>query len=288
MANIVKKDQIKKVQDLLDRAKPAILAALPRHMSVDRMMRVALTQIRKNPVLLECDAISLIGAVVQAAQLGLEIGVQGQAYLVPYGKEVQLIPGYRGLTMLARRTGEVESIPAYVVHSKDEFDISLGTDPKITHNPKFSADNKQVIGAYAVAIFTSGFKQFEYMPIEDLEAIRARSKAKNNGPWVTDTEEMYRKTVVRRISKFVPSSVELARAVELDNKAEAGESQNLADIIDIQALPAEDRPAPEPSPIEKATQQLKGSGDEPSLEEQEEIKLREMREAERERQAMKR
>jgi recombination protein RecT len=278
MANIVKQDQIKKVQDLLDRAKPAIMAALPRHMSVDRMMRVALTQIRTNPVLLECEAITLIAAIVQASQLGLEIGVLGQAYLVPFNnkksgnKEVQLIPGYRGLINLARRTGEVLSVTANVVHSKDKFEIRLGTEPSIIHEPNYDPKNKDVVGAYAIAIYKNGYRQFEYMPIDELDAIKARSKAKDFGPWVTDEEEMQRKTVIRRISKFIPASVELATAVDLDTKALEGESQNLADIIDIQALPKEDRPAPEKSPLQQATEKLE-QGD-ISEEEKEEIRQR--------------
>ena len=96
------------VRALLDRAKGQIAAALPSHIKAEHMIRVAFTSILKTPALLECDQKTLIGAVIEAAQLGLEPdGITGHAYLVPYGKKCQLIPGYKGLIRLARQSGEV-------------------------------------------------------------------------------------------------------------------------------------------------------------------------------------
>src|SRR5213075_1989463 len=112
---------------LLDRMRPQILTVLanPRH--VDMIVRVAMTAIQRNPALLDCDQRSLMGAIVQAAQLGLEPDdVRGLSYLVPYAKRVTLIPGYRGLMFLALQTEGVRDIYARLVHAGDEFDVDYG------------------------------------------------------------------------------------------------------------------------------------------------------------------
>lgn len=241
------RDKVQNVRDLLGRAKGQIALALPRHMSVDRLIRVALTSVQRTPQLLDCDQTSLLAAIIQSAQLGLEPdGVLGHAYLVPFrnGKtgrfEVQFIPGYKGLATLARRSGEVSSIDARVVKAGDTFRYSFGLDPKLEHVPADSDDDtpREVTHAYAVVRLKDGGYQFDVMARREIEAVRKRSRAGTTGPWVSDYDEMAKKTVLRRALKLAPMSVEAQRAVALDEMAEAGISQAL-DTIDVTVAHAE-------------------------------------------------
>ncbi|WP_044894819.1 recombination protein RecT [Bacillus alveayuensis] len=200
---------------------PEIEKALPKHMDADRMARIALTTIRTNPKLLECSVPSLLGAVMQAAQLGLEPGLIGHCYLVPFknGKtgqsDVQFIIGYKGMIDLARRSGNIESIYAHAVYSNDTFEYEYGLHPKLVHKPAMT-DRGEFIGAYAVAHFKDGGYQFEFMPKEEIEKRRKRSKAANAGPWVTDYEEMAKKTVIRHMWKYLPISIEIQQQAAQD------------------------------------------------------------------------
>ena len=237
------------VKTTLEQYRPQIAAALPRHISPDRMLRIALTE-GQRPEIMKCHVGSFVGSVLLASQLGLELGSGlGQAYLVPFWNkktkrdEVQLIPGYRELVHLVRQTGKVDKFAAHVVYARDTFDLSFGVVDTLVHRPfiaKPKMKNKNpgpVIGAYAIVGFLSGTPQFEWMSLEQLEEIRQRSKAKDAGPWMTDTLEMYRKTVARRLSKWLPMSTELATALDLDNRHDAGEAQILPEIK-VTSLPS--------------------------------------------------
>ena len=258
------KDKVNTVRNLLEKCKSQIAMALPKHMTPDRMMRVAMTEIQKTPALLDCSPVSLVAAVIQASQLGLEIGVLGQAYLVPFKGSVTLIPGYRGLVQLARRSGEIVSIEARIVHAKDLFSVAYGLNPDLTHKPWMPTPDEKVtkegpgpvLCAYACARFKDGGYQFEVMSLRELDAIKNRSKAVSSGPWVTDTEEMYRKTVTRRLCKWLPASIELARALELDNNAEEGLPQDLSSVIDIAPESEETEKAPTVGRLGAATEAL--------------------------------
>lgn len=218
---------------LLQKQRPAIEAALPRHMSADRLLRIALTEVRKNPDLVRCEPMSFLGAVVQSAQLGLEPGVLGHAYLVPFNnrqtgrREVQLIVGYKGLIDLARRSGQISSITAHAVYEGDDFEYVLGLQEKLNHVPKPGrvAQARHLVAVYAIAKLRDGGHQLEVMSREEVEAIRKRSKASDSGPWKTDYEEMAKKTVLRRLCKMLPASIELHKAVALDETAASGETQ---------------------------------------------------------------
>lgn len=205
--------------------KNAIASRMPKHLTADRILKTALTAINKTPKLLDCTRESLMLSIMQAAELGLEPGgALGEGYLVPYGNQCQFIPGYRGLISLARRSGQIVSIEAHVVHEKDEFSCTLGLDPTLEHTPAWDeADPGPLTRVYAVAKLKDGGVQFEVMSRAHIEAIRAKSKAGKSGPWVDHFEEMARKTVVRRLFKYLPVSVELATAMELQAGAETGE-----------------------------------------------------------------
>lgn len=245
------------VRDLLEKSKKQIQMALPGHMNADRMLRVAMTSVQKNPVLLDCHPITLVGAIIQAAQLGLEPdNGTGEAYLIPFRNnkkdrlEVQFMAGYRGLLKLARRSNEIRSVEARVVHEKDFFDYSFGLNPKLEHKPSQDADAGKVVYFYAVAHFNAGGAQFDVMTKADVDKIRQSSKAGGSGPWATHYEEMGKKTVLRRLCKLLPFAVELQQAVTLDEKAEVGVPQDLGTLVDpeekgtVQDAPAAEIPMP--------------------------------------------
>jgi len=232
-----------------------IKAALPRHMTPERLARIVTTEIRKVPKLAECTPMSFFGAVIQCAQLGLEPGnALGHAYLLPYGKDVQLIIGYRGMIDLARRSGQIVSIDARAVYEGDKFECTLGLNPHIDHVPDWNNVNRtnasKLQFVYAVAKLKDGGIQFDVMSRAEVEGIRARSKAGNNGPWKTDYTAMALKSVVRRLFKFLPVSIEMQTAVGLDERAEAGLPQDNNAIIDGQFTQVDD------SEIGGDTQQL--------------------------------
>lgn len=221
------------LKQLLERAKPAMAGVATKHLTPDKLVRIALLATSRTPKLLECSPSSILLAVMQAASLGLEVGgVLGHGYLVPYGNEAQFIPGYRGLIDLARRGGHVLTIEARVVRDDDEaFHYDLGLEPKLIHRP--GAGNGEITHVYAIARLRDGVSQFEVMTRAEVDGIRKRSRAGSNGPWVSDYSEMARKTVVKRLAKYLPLSVELAAALELDNRAETGEMGGTSDVIDI-------------------------------------------------------
>lgn len=244
--------EISRVRDLLNKSKNEIEAALPKHLSADRMLRIAMTEVRRTPKLLECDPRSLIGAVIQASQLGLEPGsALGHCYFVPFfnGKskqfEIQLVPGYRGFLDLARRSGQCQNIVARAVYAGDEFEFEYGLEERLVHRPCSVSERGELTHCYAIAFLKDGGRQFEVMSYDEIEAIRKRSKAGETGPWQSDYEAMARKTVLRRLFKYLPVSIEMQKAVGLDEAAERGEQQN-REIIDVEST-AENAPA-EPQP----------------------------------------
>lgn len=210
---------------LKDSVKHQLQLALPKHLSVDRFLRVALTTIRGNKKLLECSDTSILSCLVTAGQLGLEVDPKiGHAYLVPFGGQAQLIPGYKGLLKLIRNSGELQSVQTQVVYANDVFELEYGLTEKLRHVPS-PGDRGAPTGAYVVFRYKDGGYSFDYMSTDDIEKIRKRSKAGDSGPWVTDWAEMAKKTVLRRHSKIAPMSIEAQRAVALEETAMAGLSQ---------------------------------------------------------------
>lgn len=220
--NGVDKAQAPTIRDLLERQKPEIARALPSTMDADRLTRIALTVIRTSPGLMKCKPESLLGAVMTAAQLGLEPGPLGHAYLVPFKDEVTFIVGYRGLIELARRSGNIESLVAREVYEGDEFEVEYGLEDRLVHKPRLFGDRGQVIAYYAVARYVGGGHTFLVMSRGDVEKHRAKSAAKNGGPWRDHYDEMAKKTCVRALAKYLPLSVEAARAIQHDESVHQG------------------------------------------------------------------
>ena len=218
-------EQQTSIKVYMESKKSAILDMLPKHCDGERYFKSAMLAIYRSPLLLRCTHASLFTAIVNAAELKLDFTpAKRQAYLVPYFNnkkqcyEAQFMPGYGGLIDLALRTGKVDNIEAHIVYEKDAFFIRYGTNPELSHTPFIDGDPGKVRGAYAIAFLPGGRTQSDYMRIDELDAIRKRSKAADSGPWVTDTNEMRRKTPVRRLFKYLPSSPELDKAIEYDNE----------------------------------------------------------------------
>ena len=207
------------VFQLIEGSKGEIARALPKHMDADRLARIAITVIKQTPALGQCDPLSLVGALMTSSQLGLEPGPLGEAYLVPFGRQVTFIPGYRGLIKLAWQSGMLDTISANVVHANDQFEYELGLNADLKHKPA-RGERGEPTEVYAVAKFKSGGYVFEVMSVKEVEDVRKRSKASKSGPWVTDWEAMAKKTVIKRLMKFLPLSPELrnvALAAEMDD-----------------------------------------------------------------------
>ena len=260
-------DRATTINMYLEKMKPQIALALPKAMNADRLARIALTNIRTNPKLLECSVESLMGAVMLSAQLGLEPGPLGHAYLVPYGKECTLIIGYRGLIDLARRSDQIVSLAAHVVHENDKFEFTYGLEENLVHEPNWTNPGRP-LGAYMVAKLKDGGHAIEVMSYDEIEAVRSRSKAAKSGPWVTDWEEMARKTVVRRGSKYLPLSIESQRAIAQDETIKTAIEPDMQDVIDVSAVPVPDMDLGKPPEEKTAPEDGKeeaASAEEPKL-----------------------
>lgn len=220
-------DPFQTVRSLIARQQSEIEAALPgTGVTPERFARIVLTEIRKatkrdgtNP-LLEASPASLLGAVMVFAQLGLEPGPLGHAYLVPYGKEITPIIGYRGIVELARRSGQVTSLVARTVHEGDEFDFGYGLDEYVHHKPALK-DRGDAYAYYGVAKFKDGGHTVLVMSKEDVERHRnryAKGWKREDSPWETEFDSMAQKTVIRQMAKWLPMTSEMAHALTLDEK----------------------------------------------------------------------
>jgi len=231
-----------------DSIKKQLSLAIPKHLTVDRLLRVSMTAIQSNEKLLECTPQSLLACIMTAAALGLEPNpITRQAALVPFWNrkvtpnrmEAQLQPMYMGLLSLVRRSGELKSVQSQVVYTNDEFTLKYGLEETLSHMPA-DGNRGKPRGAYCIFRYKDDAYSFDYMSTADIEKIRDRSKSKDSGPWVTDWDEMAKKTVIKRHSKLAPMSVEFSTATALDDRIHAGESQmdlmsqDDDDVIDVE------------------------------------------------------
>lgn len=194
--------------------------ALPANITPERMSRIALTALSKNADLAQSTPESFLGALLTSAQLGLECNTPlGQAYLIPYRNkgvmETQFQVGYQGLIDLCYRTGQYKKIIARVVYEGDDFDYSYGLDEKLIHRPKEKTDKP--IYVYALYELKNGASAFEVMSWEGVMAhAKKYSKAVQKGwtsPWATDPESMAKKTVLKKVLKYAPKTVENAGVI---------------------------------------------------------------------------
>lgn len=221
------KRKLSDLKSLFDSMAPQLQTALPKHMKAERLARIALTACHRTPKLLECTPKSFMAALMTSAQLGLEPdAVVGQAYLIPRKNhgvyEVCLQVGYKGLVELAQRSGRIASISARVVHEGDEFIYSYGLDDELWHRPTGDPE-APITHVYAVVRTTDGGRYSEVMTTRQVEAHRRRyaKDSRDDSAWNTAWDWMAKKTVLIQALKLAPKSVELARAVEVDENPDS-------------------------------------------------------------------
>lgn len=208
---------------VVQRMVPEIQRALPKHMDGDRIARLALTVLRKDamrtdngPRLANCTADSFAGALLTAAALGLEPGINGEAYLVAYKNECTFIAGYQGLVKLFYQHPLAQYITAEVVHDADEFDYAKGLDPYLIHKPA-KGDRGKVVAYYAAARLTTGAKDFVVLNPDEVKALR-QGKVGPQGKIADPMHWMEKKTAIRQLVKMMPKSPTLTRALDADEQ----------------------------------------------------------------------
>lgn len=217
----------------------ASLEAIRNHcMTTCSIREQAVLAVTENPELLKCTPVSFLAALRHLGQIGLPFSGPGAlAHLVPFGHKVVPIVNYRGLASLARRSGLVRRIEARVVCEKDKFDVSYGSRQHITHKPHIGADRGRIIAAYAIGELRDGSCQIEVMSRDEIEKIKNRSRAGGRGPWATDFSEMSRKTVLRRLLKYLPSIGDIEQVTQTEND---GEELPRAKSIEATQFPSDD------------------------------------------------
>lgn len=216
----------------------ALPVTVRKTLGPERMIRVVLNAMWRLPALMKCTIPSVLLGVMDCAQLGLELaGPLGHAYLVPFKikgvPNATTIVGYKGYTSLAMRSGLFTGAPwANLVREADldrfELDLGGGQPPRHIVDPRASeSDRGDVVGGYCVAPFVGGGFHTEWMSVDQINAIKARSKAKNNGPWVTDEPQMQRKTVIRRAKNQWPLTSDMANSFRLDDVADEAAERNI-------------------------------------------------------------
>lgn len=199
---------------IVQQMRPEIERALPKHMDADRIARLALTAIRQTPKLAQTDPQSFCAALLTASALGLEPGLNGETYLVPYGRECQLIIGYQGMVKLFWQHPLAKHIDAQAVYENDEFDYAYGLDPYLTHKPAIG-DRGEVVAYYAVASLTTGAKVFTVASADEVKKLRG-GKVGSSGNIPDPMRWMERKTMIRQLVKMLPKSTMLQNAVAVD------------------------------------------------------------------------
>lgn len=241
--------QGKSMQAYIKSMEGEIKKALPSVITPERFTRMVLSAISVNPKLASCTPKSFLGAMMSAAQLGLEPNTPlGQAYLIPYNNkgtlEVQFQIGYKGLLDLAYRSGEVDIIQAHIVYENDTFECEYGLNPTLKHIP---ADSKkgEPVKVYAVFRTKTGGFGFEVMSMDEIREHAAKysqTYGSKYSPWTNNFEEMAKKTVLKKVLKYAPMKSEFARGVAQDGTIKTEltedmyESPNVVDadfIVDV-------------------------------------------------------
>lgn len=189
--------------------------ALPAHIPSAKFVRTVLTALQNNPDLLKADRQSVLSGCMKAAQDGLLIDNRDAALVIFKTKDgdnwvmkAQYMPMISGILKKARNSGSISTLSAHIAYDKDKFLYVLGDEEKIIHEPCMNGSRGKAIAAYAIVKLKDGSIQREVMTVEEIEAVRKRSRTSDKGPWVTDWAEMARKTVLRRIAKYIPSSAD--------------------------------------------------------------------------------
>lgn len=232
---VAKTEKPKTLQELILAAASKLKRALPKHMSEERLQSIAFTCLRTNPELTRCTAESFLGALFTAAQIGIE-PIAGRAFLLPFNnsrkingewktfKEVGFVIGYKGIVELFYRHAKAVMINWGVVHANDRFEYEYGSNHFLRHVPAMK-DRGEVIAFWVMAQLKEGGNAFMVMSREDcikhgMEYSKTYDKKAgkfyDSSPWINSEESMCLKTVLIQLSKILPLSVEIQRAIERD------------------------------------------------------------------------
>jgi recombination protein RecT len=247
----LQKTETNNIQDMIRKSTKELGRALPSHLNAERLVRIALTSIRLTPELANCTPESLLGSLFVLAQIGIE-PIAGRAYLLPFTnkrkigndwksfKEVQAIIGYKGLIELFYRNDAALSIDTQAVYLNDDFHFEYGTNSFLRHIPTMK-ERGEVIGYYAVAKMRGGASVFKYMTkAECMEHGKKHSKTFNSvknsfseySPWHKEPDAMCKKTVLIQLSKLLPLSVEIQRAISVDETSRSFK-EGIKDTLDL-------------------------------------------------------
>lgn len=248
--------------------------ALPSHIKPEKFQRVVLTVVQSNPDLMAADRQSLFDSCIKCASDGLipdgreaaltvfntKVKVNGQDKWI---KKVQYIPMFTGIQKRVRNSGLIDSIKAHVIYENDEFMWTQGFNEIIEHKPLFPGDRGKPVGAFALAEFKDGSKQFEVMDVNAINKIKDASKSGKFGPWVDWWDEMARKSVFKRLAKWLPLDADVDDLIDYDNSVERPETETVApvaaapkngskldaivqeDVVDVVEEPQQPEPSPE-------------------------------------------
>ena len=236
-AEVAKAAKNKTIKDYIRAMEGEVAKALPSVMTPERFTRITLSALSSNPDLQGTTPASFLGAMMTAAQLGLEPNTPlGQAYLIPYKNkgtlECQFQLGYRGMIDLAYRSGEVQIIQAHIVYANDKFDFSFGIDPKLNHVPALG-ERGEATHVYAMFRTKDGGYGFDVMTIDDVRrhaAKYSKSYSSSYSPWNTNFEEMAKNTVLKRVLKYAPLKSDFARAVAADGSIKTENDSDMPDV----------------------------------------------------------
>jgi recombinase, phage recT family len=253
MQEIQQKDT--SLKGLIKTMEPEIKKALPSVITPERFTRMVFTALSSTPKLQQCTPQSFLGAMMQAAQLGLEPNTPiGQAYLIPYKnkgiQECQFQLGYKGLIDLAYRSGEIKDIQAHEVYENDAFEYEFGLEPKLKHIPA-AHDRGEIVMYYAVFHMVNGGYGFEVMSKEDIinhAKKTSQSYDSSYSPWAKYFDEMAKKTVIKKCLKYAPIKTDFVRALSSDETIKSTITEHMADepdetvTINVESSPVEDIP----------------------------------------------
>lgn len=241
----VAEKKIVTVHDFLEQKKDLIAKALPKTITIDRLVGIFSMLIKSNPELSSCNQTSLIAAVIQASQLGLTPGNIGHFHLLPFNnknketgivtKDVQFIIGYKGSIELVGRSGKACILTTECVYQNDSFDYEQGLNPVLRHIPA-EGERGAFKAVYCIAKnLMAGEKVFIVLSKADVDKVRASSKAGNSeySPWAKWYEEMAKKTAVKRICKMLPLSVEEQRAISQDETVKNRIDPDMPSVPDV-------------------------------------------------------
>lgn len=256
------------IQDLIEKSARELGRALPAHMRPERIVRIALTTLKTNPKLYQCDPYSFLGALFQCAQLGLEPNIEGQAYIIPYNTSVktdagwqkklvaQFQIGYKGYVDLFWRHSSAVSLQMETIHKHDHFSCDLGANELSHKLPPFGEERGDVVGYYAMANLKGGGRTFKVMSKEEAEKFAKRftkcwDKQKNEfmegTPWRDHFDAMAMKTVLKQLMKLLPKSIEIQRALSMD---ETVKTRIDTDMVEVPPVKIEQKTEELPAPAE--------------------------------------